>query len=156
MLFRSYATYSLSFILLDVLRNPRCIRLEEVCGSIPHTFDGRGCTEPIHTDWNRFTLEVPFDDTSYLSIDTSIHAPSPMQEHCVFVDDMRFNIGSHFIVSTSANQWHAFMTSSLQLARLPKVIFTFDGHGAANVMADRKSTRLNSSHSGESRMPSSA
>ena len=92
----------------------------------------------MHTDWNRFTLEVPFDDTSYLSIDTSIHAlPTPMQEHRVFVDDVRFNIGSHFVTSTSANQWHAFMTLSLHLDRLPKVIFTFDGHGAANVMARR-------------------
>ena len=40
--------------------------------------------------------------------------------------------------------------------RLSDFTFTFQFHALEKEVADRKSTRLNSSHSGQSRMPSSA
>ena len=64
-----------------------------------------------------------------------------------------------WLKGSDAALWHA--TNALGLAPFLRLIHDADGYEDSRVMmdrmvADRKSTRLNSSHSGESRMPSSA
>ena len=51
---------------------------------------------------------------------------------------------------------HGFLVNEFQAKYAAEFYATFPARVAAGEIKDRKSTRLNSSHSGESRMPSSA
>ena len=97
----------------------------------------------IFTGTNYFTGPVSFTTGSPVTLNAALSVTSlQVSGTAIFYSDVQFKLGTH--------------GAALTMRSAEKLITLSGGAGSLVTVTDRKSTRLNSSHSRASRMPSSA